>query len=715
VAEPGVGRAGRSSRLTALLRDAARLDRTQADPFVALRNAIGVVAPLIIGALTTSASAGLAPTIGALQTAFADRPGPYRLRLLRMLATAFAAAITSALAVAASRSDVGSATLLLVLAFGAGLLHSAGPSATQVGVAAVAAALLLGHVHQDPGHAVRAGLLVLAGGAGQTLLAVAGWPLGRHRPERLALAGLYRELADTARRPAGPGQGPPATDAVDTVQRTLYGLGHDHGPSVEAYRVLLDEGARIRREIVTLAAMIERIADDDPVGAGLCRSALAGAGDVLAEVADALRDGRPVEATRLDAARRRVRRAGDRLESGPAGSMLSARAASVRLRSLAGQLRAVLEVVGTGASEGGRAEPDDGRRKMLRDPVAVLRANVALDSVLLRHAVRAAVLVGGSDLVVRLAGYDRGYWVPLTALMVLRPDFATTFQRAAMRVAGTIVGLLLATAFLYWAVPDNEWYFIVLIGVFFFAMRLAGPANLLLTAIAISALVVVLLGLSGVSTRATLVDRTVATVIGGALAIAATLLRPVWERDVLPDRLADLIGAYRSYLRVLADPDSSVDERRRARGAARLARTNAQGSLDRVRTDPVPAPTVVHLGESVLANSHRVVHALMTLDSVRSQLGSAPVLADLLRSADGALQVAEESLRGAGDPRGSADVRPVQERLHRELMRDPDRFGGPGAAGAIDDASDRLANGVDTVLAGIRRNTGKIAAIASKQ
>jgi hypothetical protein len=57
----------------------------------------------------------------------------------------------------------------------------------------------------------------------------------------------------------------------------------------------------------------------------------------------------------------------------------------------------------------------------------------------------------------------------------------------------------------------------------------------------------------------------------------------------------------------------------------------------------------------------------------------------------------------------------VQERLHRELMRDPDRFGGPGAAGAIDDASDRLANGVDTVLAGIRRNTGKIAAIASKQ
>ena len=52
-----------------------------------------------------------------------------------MLGTAFAAALTAALAVVASRSDVGSAALLLVLGFGAGLLLSGGPAATQVGVA----------------------------------------------------------------------------------------------------------------------------------------------------------------------------------------------------------------------------------------------------------------------------------------------------------------------------------------------------------------------------------------------------------------------------------------------------------------------------------------------------------------------------------------------------------------------------------------------------
>ena len=81
----------RGAAVVALLRDAARLDRTQSDPVVSLRNAIGVAAPLAIGILSGGIAQGLASTVGALQAAFADRPGPYRLRILRMLGTALAA------------------------------------------------------------------------------------------------------------------------------------------------------------------------------------------------------------------------------------------------------------------------------------------------------------------------------------------------------------------------------------------------------------------------------------------------------------------------------------------------------------------------------------------------------------------------------------------------------------------------------------------------
>jgi uncharacterized membrane protein YccC len=711
--------------LVRLLRDAARLDRTQSDPVVALRNAIGIAVPLAVATLTGSTSAGLPSTIGALQTGFADRPGPYRLRVLRMLGTALAAAVTSALAIVCSRSDLASTLLLLVLAFAAGLLVTGGPSATQVGIAASAAALIIGHLPQPPGAAVHVGLLVLAGGAGQTLLAVAAWPLRRHLPERVALAGLYRDLAAAARRPGATTAGPQATAAVGTVRDTLYGLGHDHGPSVEAYRVLLDQAERIRREILVVAALVERLASHGAAAeAELVRTALTSCAGVLDEVAAALAGGRPVAPEALTPPRERLRTAVARLDEpapSPDGARddLTRRATAGRLRALAGQLRAVVETTGTGASEGRRPEPTDlpgGLR--LRDPIATLRANLTPDSAVLRHAVRASVLVAGSDLVVRLAGYAHGYWVPLTVLVVLRPDFATTFQRAVMRVLGTAVGLLLATELLHWLPGggiDSPWYSITLIALFYFGMRLAGPGNLGLTAVSLSALVVVLLAVDGVAPRDTLVDRSVATVVGGALALFATLLLPVWERERLPVRLADLLAAYRRYLAVLADPRAGIADRQRARAASRRARTGAQTSLDRARAEPGADRATLDLGEGVLANSHRVVHALMTVDSVRSAVHGAenlPGLAALLQQAGVALRACEDGLRAGSAPRGVPTLRPLQEQLYQRLSTEPARVGGTEAAGALADASDRLANAIDTLVGELRRHfaTGATAA-----
>ncbi|HEY7010767.1 MAG TPA: FUSC family protein [Jatrophihabitantaceae bacterium] len=695
----------RVAQLGSLLRDAARLDRTQSDPVVSFRNAVGVVVPLAIATLAGSAAAGLPSTVGALQTGFADRPGPYRLRLIRMIGCALAAATTSAVAVVLSDNNIASAALVLVLAFGAGLLLTAGPAATQVGVASVAAALIIGHVAQSPSHALVVGLLVLAGGAGQTVLAVAAWPLGRHRPERGALATLYRALAEVARDPKGTSAGPQASAPVDAARQTLYGLGHDFGPSVEAYQVLLDEAERIRREAMVLAGLGERLsADGDTIAAGLVRAALASVGDVLDDVAGALDAGQPVDPATLPPARSQVRRAVTRLEEpGPSRGELTRRATAARLRALAGQLRAVVETSVAGASEGRRPEVRDLTGGMrVRDPIAILRANLSPNSAVLRHAARTALLVAGSDLVVRLAGYGRGYWVPLTILVVLRPDFASTFQRATMRVVGTVLGLLIATELLHW-VPGGDWFDLALIALFYFGVRLAGPGNLALTAVSLSGLVVVLLAINGVPTRETLVDRSVATLVGGALALFATLLFPVWERELVPDRLADLLAAYRGYLVALADPHSSREDRDRARSACRLARTNAEASVQRARAEPVAARRAVQLGETVLANSHRVVHALMTIDSVRTAERALPTLEVLLREAAEALDACAQAVRTGTVPRGFTPLRPTQERLHRVLRDDPARAGGIETAGALADASDRLANAVDTLASELRR------------
>ena len=701
---PGVRVPTRRAGLVELLRSAARLDRTQSDPVVAARNAVGVAAPLIIGVLAGGAALGLPSTIGALQTAFADRPGPYRLRMLRMLATALAAAVTSGLAVALSRSNAGSALLLLVLGFGAGLLLSGGPSATQVGVAATAAALIIGHRPEPPSVAVHVGLLVLAGGAGQALLAIAAWPLGRHRPERRALAGLYRQLADVARRPPRADAAPAAGDMLTPVRQTLYGLGHDHGPSVEAYRVLLDEAERIRREILVLAGAGERLraAGAEPPARAV-RNVLAGTADVLAEIATALDAGRAGQRAVFDRVRDAVAAELAVLDS---SAELTAHAAAARVRSLTGQLRAAIETARTGASEGRRGEePDSYGVRRLRDPVAILRANLTPSSAVLRHAVRLGVLVSASDLVVRLSGSDRGYWVPLTALVVLRPDFASTFQRSSMRVIGTVAGLLLATALVHW-VPGGVGYEIALVALFFFGMRFAGPNNLALSAAGLAALVVVLLELYGIPAHTTMRLRAEDTLLGGALALVAILIAPVWERELVPARLGELLAAYRNYVAAVADPGADAGTRQRARAASRLARMNARASVDRARAEPVRGAASVELGETTLVHTHRFVHAMLTLDAARVAVRDAGGLAELdelMSLAATALSIAEQAVRTGRPPRPAPDLRTAQRAVVAAMAERPDRVGGADNAAALADATDRLANSLDTLHAELRR------------
>src|SRR4029077_17877547 len=65
----------------------------------------------------------------------------------------------------------------------------------------------------------------------------------------------------------------------------------------------------------------------------------------------------------------------------------------------------------------------------------------------LRHAVRF-----GASLALGVAIYrafdmdDHGFWIPLTILFVMRPDRDETYLRLVLRAAGTVLGLILATA-----------------------------------------------------------------------------------------------------------------------------------------------------------------------------------------------------------------------------------------------------------------------------
>ncbi len=683
--------------------DATRFDLSQSDPVVAARNALGLLAPLVLAAALGSPAVGVRAAIGALQTAFADRPGPYRLRLARMLITALAAGVTAGLAAGFGASLLASAVLLAVCAFAAGLLLSVGPSAAQVGVAATACALVLGHLPQPPLAAVATGLLVFAGGALQAVLAIAAWPLGRHGPERRALAALYRQLAGLAERPIDAATSPPLGEAIADARAVLSGAGHDHGPSVEAYRVLLDEATRARQDILVLSAYADRLRQEERDGpASEIRAELATAAAVLRSIAAALQAGGPVDGLRTDQLLGDAGSAGLRL----LGDSLTEQAAASRIASLAGQLRAMVETARTGAGEGSRDEDADrpGATIRLRDPIQVVRANLHLSSPALRHAARLAVLVPLTDVLTRAAGIERGYWVSLTILVVLRPDFGATFQRSLLRVVGTLVGLLLTSLVLHYLLGDWQPGTIVLLGLLFFGVRLAGQPNFAWTSVFLAGLVVLLLSLAGFPAHDTVVDRSIDTVLGGAIALAAALVGPSWERGQLASRLADLLRAYRHYLLMLVDAGAGAAQRSAARSQARLARSAAEASLDRARAEPVDSQGLVELGSAVLAHSHRLVHALTALDATRRAGEGYAAVPEFRALVDAALAAIEElagAVRAGRRPARSANLRD----LHAELVRALESAGHgsdplpPELAATVIEATDRLVDSLNSLAA----------------
>src|SRR6185312_1021707 len=196
---------------------------------VALRNTAAIVSPLAIGALTDHLGAGLGISAGALNVMFVDQPGPYLLRLQRMLLAALASGVA---AFAGSVFGQWPIALLVVAAlwgFGSALLVAIGPDATRAGLSSLVLLVIMGAEPHAARDAWPAALLILGGGVLQALFAIAAWPLQRYRPERLALAHAFRGLADFARTDVPRNAVVALPPSLNDLQTLLFGAGRAHG------------------------------------------------------------------------------------------------------------------------------------------------------------------------------------------------------------------------------------------------------------------------------------------------------------------------------------------------------------------------------------------------------------------------------------------------------------------------------------------------------
>jgi uncharacterized membrane protein YccC len=675
-----VASAGTVGATRSILRGTIRFEREGLKVQWGMRFALGVGIPLFIGAATGDLVEAVAISGGALLVGLTDPGGPYRGRVRAMLITCVVVAVCTFVGELAAHSAVVLVSLLAVASFGAGMFIALGLPTYFVALMAPLAITVVSSAPADAAHAFERAALAFGGGLFAIALVLVLWRAHAHLPERRAIARVYRELAAWVRDPHADDRRPilAAQTAARQALDASVGSTAVSSPSVESFRVLVDEADRTYLDLVSLRIARRRLEAVDPVvseravdvGRGAAAEALVAVAEALESGcweadADSIRDRLDDSVAALRDELAVDRAAGEVLRVHELEEMLR-RGASVRA-----ELRGAVDLATSWQGEGPPPDPVRHTRPRraelgLRRPGPILRANLTFRSSAFRHAIRLGVTVAVAAAVAEISGLARGYWLPLTVLFVLRPDFGSTFTRGLQRYAGTALGVVLATIITA-ALHPGPYALAALITALAFVVSAFLFANYGLFTLSITAFIIFFVAYAGVHDEfSTALDRLLDTTIGATITLGIYAIWPTWEQALLPDSTADLIAADRAYVHALLsswfDGGTGRDAVVVARDRARLARTNTEASVQRALLEPEirRAQFGTDRAIGILTSMRRFADGALALEAYfEDELPPAPPVARTL--ADQLEATLTELAAAAREHRAPSDLPPLRE------------------------------------------------------
>lgn len=570
------------------------------DAAAGLRAAVATVAPVLAAHALGIADASWIGLAGFV-TAVADKGGAYRTRAETMGVLSLATAAGGVLGALASGHPAIAIPVILIWATAGALLRAvgAGPGSVGTSMTIVFVISLSAPLHANAG-AMERGAMLLAGSVLAMALSLFLWPVRAYRPARHAVAECWRALARYADAvaEARPRDFTGFRSALEAARATLASTRRGRpGETGRGERLLMLAEAADRTFSATAALGGALDISGTPEGAE-ARPTAATVATLARELADAVeRERTPAPAPPFPES-----------PAAAASPWLAHLAASVRREALLGWAAA--------------AGVESGKRVRLADPapeaeapsmLQVLRENLSWQSVPFRHALRVGVTAAAATALAHVLGVQRGYWITLTALIVLQPSAGATWVRGLQRIGGTVAGGIAAAA-IGALVHDPR----AMLGVVFVLAGLAvsvlqvnyGVYSALLTP------TFVLLAETSAPDRHLPGIRVVNTLLGGALAlVAARLLWPAPERLAFGGRLAEALGACGEYLRTAARTHAGAAPRAEADAARRrtgLAVLNAEESLQLVLWEG-RSDDVAEMGMAALAYLRRLGEAANAL------------------------------------------------------------------------------------------------------
>jgi uncharacterized membrane protein YccC len=410
--------------------------------------------------------------LGGFETILVDNGGPYRTRLTTMAtlwvggaAACFVAAVTTdplVLACVAAVVFCFATTFARVL--------SQPIASTSVIILVIYFAGVGAGSHTFAGAAVGAMDFVF-GGAWAAALSLVLWPVDPFRPARLSVAECYRELAGFT---AGMLPTAPHSDEREamrgrthTFQRTVrlkmeaarFALGttavRSTSRTVRARNltVLLETADILFAETLRWTELLERASEETSQAAlseaihwlsGAERAVVSG---LQHRPADAGASYAPGGSHSMEFVRGRAAIAAETAASErPLLAHLGADERDV-LQNIEIAFEAVRAVWSGMEARAAKLLPTSAASEQSAGRwLEALRANWTLDSVMMRHSLRVALVAGIDVALMRMTHVSHGSWLAMTSIIVLQPYGSGTLRKGVQRVGGTIAGGILAAA-----------------------------------------------------------------------------------------------------------------------------------------------------------------------------------------------------------------------------------------------------------------------------
>jgi uncharacterized membrane protein YccC len=643
-----------------------------------LRAAIATMAPLAADQLL-HLSGGTWMSLAGFSGALVDKGGPYRTRAITLATLTVAGAAAAAVGGLAAFHPALAIPLTFVIAVACSLGRAYGDPGASVGVSVLNIYVIsLGYLAASPGEPLIRAVYVVIGGLWAMLLALVLWPLRPYRPVRLAVAAAYRAVAGYADEVAawfrtGAAPGPPRVRAVlETARAALATVRRGRpGESGRGARLLIlgETADQLFGQLFGLGDIGETIPAEARHPAA--QAALAATVSSLAVTLRAIADG--IEAEE-DAPTAAVAWRGDAMREAllPVASSGLSEDARTQYEHAAALLDRLAQYAGlaaatTAALNEGRPLPALERPLEVEDPeprlplLGPLRAVLAWDSMVLRFALRVGLVTAAAVALTAALGLKRGYWVTITAVLILQPYTGATSQRALQRVLGTIVGGALTAALA--ALFHDPLAILALAFVFAGVSVALLPLNYAAYSVFLTPTFVLLAEASAGDWHLAGV-RILNTVLGGGLALVGSrVLWPTPESERTPAYLAASFRAMRGYLgEVVARFDDRGEAAGRALRSARrnvgLAILNAEESLQRSLGEHRGPPEELTPMMTITTYTRRLAASIAALGLSRHSIDAPPrdTLASLAVAVDATLDDLAGALEEGRDPAALEDL-----------------------------------------------------------